>query len=756
METIDIKLAKESRIIASTLEWITSPDTFHQKLLNVNVSTWHTYKLLLVHPDGSEATHPYPYIPSKMLSFEKIFEIIDKHAELVSKDAALCEHIADAFELTLSANKQLNAADVFGAFVRHLAYCETDDNRLNIYFMLGQRLGTINKHCPSKLNATLLALLHSKSITSPVFAHCLLLIDNMFGGKSGGDNSGFDMAWAQTRACVTTAIVACDTCYATMVHLLPHCLRHPAATDRLLGDQQFWAFIEHGLLAGKVQLSKQTVFMLKLIVNVFQTDKSQMATTTGNVHHQIAHSTWDMYFVAIESLQEVQGHLIISTMDNCLNDIVKAMPVFWTNILLSLLLRHCHMGVLRYAVQYVTSNGVDVHGCQHLCDAFYTAINQTHLYVDTNTAPKDLVRFIAVDLNTALNAIANIPWKLVPAWYMLAAITSCLQQPAVADTVPLPGLIQFITLALELLVKSREFKPHAIRKTIDCIRALRSPSLPIIDLLCIFNLTRSADVLIHMPTLDHVEFEAKVLCRPDIPIATKIHFFDCAIGDVDSRLNLLDRFSKVPEAAVVDFELILFHNLVAERSLEVALQMIKSRVYNILRPHDVVTVDGLLCAATIIEYIISNYVRRDENREKVLNELKEIFENMRLAAKAFTADSHTVNSIRDRLCLVDAMFCTNGKVVDEVAYKSICDALTQDDYEVDLVSSTSTQVMCHVFQFFQFFCLDFQQKFRNRSQECTELVQKMFLWYLDADDDQVKVQTKARNLIRLAALVQIV
>lgn len=683
MITIASKFEEEAKIIAYTIDWLHNPAHFYENLAQVDPSTWHTYKYLLVHYFSSQATD----VTLKLLSFYDLFEIITQKADLIINKTALYEHIADVFELLLEFKNHDHPIQIVELYERYLVSAvESNNMSLELFLMIGQRLnGKSVSHCSTNLKQTTLRLLHSKTITSPLFAKCMLFIDKICSVEN--TESIFDVAWTQIRSCNTSQTANCDTCYASMTHLLPFFLRNSVVFERLLCDQLFWSFIRDGFLSGEIQRSKQTMYMLKLVVNLLQKHREFKCIADVFINPEILSTEWDMYFTAIESLYEIQGHLILSTMDNYLNDIVQNFSSSWQNILFSLLLQHSHMQVSRYGVLYVTQNHIDIYASSHLSKAFYMAINQTHLYTENKTETIDLASFFISNMNNALDGLVKINWKLVPLWFALKAIAECIRRNATDRTdIDISLIIKFITIALEALARKRAFEQHAIRIVIDIVERIGLNRLQIGDILNLYEITRHQKLLEQQPAITSFEFEQEVLCRSDISSRTKVQLLSNIITDLNKRLDFLDSFQNVSEVAIIDYEILLFHNLAAEKSVADAVQLIKSRLYNVLKPKDGITVDSLFRAVTILEYIATKYVSKDENRANVLPLIKDAFDNMCLAAKTFKSTNGTLITTLDRLRLIDAVLCLDRMVYNDMkAYKCMCDALMVNEYELNLV-----------------------------------------------------------------------
>lgn len=677
MTEIELKYKQEANIVASAIEWFQDRDEFKRKILELDETTWIAYKYLLILRAECDNL--------KLFDYENIFEIIEEHAHHLLSDSSLLNHIFDTFELLMKIESESCSKEVYfnkvainyGIKVLKALDDGDNDDKIELYLNVGQRIHPeALVLVPVNVHKAIINLLHLKTTSRRIFANCLLLVDRACNVASS--DQLVQHIWCHIKECAKCE-TTCETCFATIAHLAPHFIDQPTAIQIILNDEWFWKFIQNGLLCGQVHQSKRIIHILRTII------EHGPVINTPYIGSQMTSETWDIYFAVIESMHEVQSHLILSTLDSHLTALMRDTTSFWQNILLTLVLRHGNINVGRYGIVYIAQNSISIYDEEQLADAFIAGLNRSLIFDNWKTHEGDLSAFFASNLNATLSFLTKIAWKATPLWYVLGSITNCvLKTPANANV---PTLVKFLKLVLDVFKQMRPFKVHAFDRVFSVIHAVGLDRFGANDLIHFYECTASPGLMAGLPPLSSIEFETYLLGSSNVSTATKLAFLAGSFPDLNQRLDFLDSYAvdeNDPDKRT-DYEIMLFDNLVVEKSLIEAIELCKGRIYSIMKPKHLITVTSLCAGVKIVEFITTKYKSNIKLSER--NHLLALYENMIAAYQSFDSrNDESYDEIGKRLKLINATLCLANLAPDwSILTRDICEAWELNDFELNLV-----------------------------------------------------------------------
>lgn len=689
------KYERETKIVSLISEWHKNLAVFIERIKDLESDALKTYTYLLAHKWETKSSQDYD-LSLNVFKFEDIFETIIKNAAFFIADVSLFEHIVDIFDLLVRfeswRDPSLKQKDAMAQtcekyFMEALEENHDNEDVVELFLHLGYRISSVAPHILSiNVLKIVIDFLHSKSSTPKIFAKSLLLIENSCTTAKIKDL--FEFIWPQIKRCMKSD-KTCSTCYSTFAHLVYHLIKCEDIVEKVISEAVFWDFIENGLLSPTVLQTKQTVHILNIVIELIQ--QREVKLQTDHLNSKTPTSVWQNYFAVIESLQEIQSHLILSTMNAFLTEIMGSLSIYWQNILFTLVLRHENHFVAQYGVHYVMQHTVDVYRKESLATVFHSTLNNTYLYSNSRFNISDLSEFLAKHLNKALALLMDIKWKSVPLWHILNAILDTLER--LHSDVDIPLLVRFMKLALK--TTNNMFKKQITNVIVDSMRSIGFSRFDLSHLLYFYDVSKCSDLFSELQPLTIPVFEDKILQPKDISRKTKIDCFSAAFKSVKvhQRLDFLNEYHNTTSQSVIyprylDFEIVWFHCFSEANSVLEAVQQLKKRLQHTVKPG--ISITALSAAVVILEFITANYADitrvSKEIQMSVFPVIKDILQDIDAVMSTIPA-KNLGEDTPNQLKVIKAILCQDRTPPKNDIHSSIVltAALKLEEFELCLV-----------------------------------------------------------------------
>lgn len=700
---ICLKYKNEVKLVEKVIQWHKEPALFKTAINRLELESLRAYTILLIHYTQTKKLDKFFFF-----TLRDLFEIINQNTQLMQNDSELFDYLIDIFEIYIRNIVESETAILETLNEYYLAALNGDG--LELYLKIGYRVNsTISTGLSCHIQRALISLLHSSNLQSTALIKVLLLLENCFTTHPEHSETGLHLIWETSKECIAKT-ECCEKCHAVFTQLFPTFLNQSETdglVNKILCDNNFSKFIYTGLLSSEQVVKKQTVYLVKHVID-FILKRHAMPVQLGpfewNGTNEDFSKLWQNYFLIVESLQEIQKHLIIATLEQFLVDIDANFPPYWSNILYLSMLRHENAHVSEYAINFILKHKICFANRDTLNSDFYSALNSTSLFQNSEFEHKHFKRFLQENLHQMLQCALDINWKIVPLTSILNTVSHCLTNKTVAD-IDTSTLLNFLKMCLQIAKSYYLFEKTIKNTVVEIVEAAGYKGFGILDLLQLYDSVKDKKLIgHHTQPLTIPVFEDILMKNNTISRSTKIEYFKEAIPNLNDRLQFLDNFfAREHETFLinyVDYEIILFDNLQEEKSLTNALQIFKSRLYNMIKPNQSITVHSTLAAVTVLEFITSHYIVDGFENFTAFATIKEIFDNFYniFKTKSFLIqDSEIESNIAIRLKLINAnlILCKN-LYPDKINVAVILrEALLFDGFKLNLVSFV---VSCKIFQ----------------------------------------------------------
>lgn len=714
---IDIKenYGSEIQLLTNIFEWISDRKIFITKVNNLQEDALMAYTVLLAYKCSKSENENTNDL---LFNYEDIFEIINNNLELLCQQTKLRNYMLDIFGLTYSLSK-CDANHEFQEkcdkyFMEALA--SQNENAIDMCLQVGACFNAITKTgFTINVEKSIVDILHGKVTNEKLFAKTLLLIEANV--KKGQDSQKLLSIHCLESIWSTLCKHQCDRCYTTIAHLITfyiHECHNDLQFSRNFLNDSLWLFIRNGIESSELLRRKQSIYILKNVLE-FATNHelfNNFAHKNFMVNNQInsldeIRNTWKTYFIVLENLVDIQSHLILSSLEQYLCDIVKYLPDFWYSAIFVIVLKHHNSQVIQYGIEFIL-NGQQHFERTDLQAIFYMALNNVFLYAKDKTFPADsLVDYIGKKLSSELDLLSKIEWKAVPAWILLKSIDSYLSNEAKKNECEVikfivPKLFVFIGACIKVC-KSQEVL-NVNKFIVNIIQSIGFEYFTLEQLLILYDKTHCDEIISGIQNPLTIEiYEKNFIQLRDVTRETKVKYFIYArLPNGMEKIKFLDDFYATNEWRMnefPDYEFLLFHCLYLTESLYSALQIFKPRLYNLSTKNSEMTVDTLLFAVTVLQFIVNGYLdikngENDENGNRmfcILTMIKDVSNNFQEAYRSKlylgkdvikeTLISNRITAIIAKLAMCAELY-PNRMVVLAI----LSDAILFDEYELDLVS----------------------------------------------------------------------
>lgn len=649
--------------------------------------------------------HEIPPDLLKLIAPEKFFQKLNEPGKLWSKEKEWCNYLVDAFEVMATATKCTDDSGFYNMCHSNLqtALRNEQSDIISVYLQILHRLDRVfTTEIPIELLKTIIESIHGSISDVRIQNEALILIEANIKKRHRLENNTManeqllNFMW-QNLCSSRVAKHQCNICY-TIVSQLIEVYLHECKVNESFEMQflsaELWHFIRAAIESKEMVRRKQAIFMLQNILDTNEEEVMRADEYNGTWNDDLP-SIWKNYFAVLESLLEIQCHLIISCLDQYLEGIVEHLPPFWYSIVFALVLRHHNNVIIHYGIEFILRHGISLQHNSHLMNGFYQALNNTYLHAEAKVSDRDLAKYFQEsDMNHTLNIMLMISWQPIPLWTVVKSLVLYIQSTK--------GAGFQITLLLDFLKRSvRVIKnmPEVDDMTVSILQNITTTELTLEQILGLYDVIPREEILnaFKLP-LDLRTFELSFIQLNQITIETKISYFQYAIPNVSDRSKFLDAFYEEKQTMIhyfPHFEFLLFDSLCQEKSINAALFVIKPRIYNLMKPQGNFTLDGVAFATTLLKFIVTKFTSDDSDVttfDSINKVLDNIYEILRKKMCVDHSNMMKIHQIKSQLTLISMRLTKRSEIYpNKMAVLGVLsDAMIIEDETIDLVSGFRT------------------------------------------------------------------
>lgn len=701
MSNIESTYENNLALAGNIFEYNRNQEEFGEKVECFDPNALQTYIVLMSH-FGKQNQE----IPSNLLTLitpNQFYKKLNESTKLLDDNKHLSKYLVDAFQVMVTATKCIETENFYTDYNSALktALNNEHSNVISVYLQILYRLDRIfsTTEIPVEMFETPLNYVHGRITDLKLLNELLLLIEsNMMKrhnltGKTPATEKLLNFMW-HNLCSSRVAKHQCSICYTIIsqlinVYLIACKLDETFCKQFLSGE--LWHFMRAAIESKETVQRKQAIYILQNIL--LTNEKEVMSTDESNDYVKTdLQNIWKNYFAILESLLEIQCHLILSCLDQYLDGIVKQLPPFWYSIVFALVLKHHNNVVIHYGIEFILRHGISLHHDSHLMNGFYQALNNTYLHSEAKISEQDLAKYFQdSDMNHTLDIMMLISWQPVPLWTVIKSIDFYVEKNQ-GNGFQIGLLLEFLKRSVRVIKTMPEVGDMTVRILQNC----SNNKLTLEQVLGLYNVIPRIEILdtIQEP-LDLQRFEMNFIQLNQISIETKINYFQRAIPNIKDQSKLLDEFYEKNRTMIYYFphyEYLLFNNLCIEKPLKDALFVIKPRIYNLMKPHGNVSLDALYFSASLLKFIVDKFTGDcvDPTTFDTINKTLTNFHDVIRKKIYVDNDSNTLRKLQERLTTISMKLtkCIDLYPKRMAVVGVLSEVMMLEDEDIDLVRQT--------------------------------------------------------------------
>lgn len=641
-------------------------------------------------------------VPPDLLSLiapDRFFHKLNESTKLLDGEIDLSKYLVDAFQVMVNATKCIETEQFYENLHSALEMALKDEhvNVISVYFQILHRLDRVfNTETPIEILKSVIYAVHGPITDMKLLNEALLLIESNLvkrhnlAVKSPANEQLLNFMW-HSLCSSRVSRHQCNICYTIVSQLINVYLNECQSNDTFCAQflsGELWHFIRAAIESKEMIRRKQAIYILQ---NILETNEKEVMSTDEynndtSVDLQII---WKNYFAVLESLLEIQCHLILSCLDQFLDGIVKHLPPFWYSIVFALVLKHHNNVVIHYGIEFILRNGISLQHDSYLMNGFYQALNNTYLHSEAKISEPDLAKYFQdSDMNHTFDIMMMISWQPVPLWTVIKSIDFYIEHNK--------GNGFQISLLLEFLKRSvRVIKnmPEVDDMTVRIVQNVGINKFTLEQVLGLYDVISRVEILDgYKQPLDLQRFEMNFVQLNQISIETKINYFQSAIPNIKEQSKLLDEFYEKNRTMINYFphyEFLLFNNLCIEKPLKDALFVIKPRIYNLMKPHGSITLDALKFAASLLKFVVDKFatVCNDATTLDAINKTLSNFHDILRKKLYIDHNPNTLQEIKEKLTSINMQMTRCSELYPKKlsVLGVLVDAMVLEDVDIELV-----------------------------------------------------------------------
>lgn len=706
------------------------------------------YGLALYHKQHQQQTDA-PVGLKKVLEPRTFFVHLNDVQRMPVADNQLCKYLNDAFEVMVSITRCLDKNDGVAFYAEYLSFLESAlqterTDIISVYFQILHRLDhAFDTEIPVAILKAIIEAVHGPfSGNAKLLNEALLLIESNIQKRHTTKSTaatGQILTFIWHNLCLRQGpIQQCDVCYTIVAQLIKVFLDECHLNETFSMDflsNKLWHFIRDAIESKELLRRKQANYILQHILDSKQSAVMMKSSggsgdglANGNADGELNNNTqqlntqqqhqqqqqepstdlvqiWKNFFTVLDSLMEIQCHLVISCLEQYLDVIVKHLPTFWSSILFVLVLKHHNNIVIHYGITFVLRHQISLQHDDILMSSFYGALNNTYLHSEAKIDEQQLAEyFTRTDMNRTLNIMKFIDWHAVPLWTIFKSIDIYVQLNH-GQGFQTALLLEFLKCSMPIL----KSLPQTQEMAVSILRNVGIGQLSLSQTLVLYHLIGRQEILDDFKQpLDVNNFEM-LLQMDGISLESKIEYFEHAIPNVHEQSKFLVDFYDNKRAIATQYphyEFLLMNALYAEKSFCSALLVTAPSIYNLMKPNGShYTLDGLNFATSLLKFIVSKFM--GDNTEYFAFEginkiVSNVFEVLRQQLYAERKDPRKEEQIRDHMTVINMKLtkCTRLYHINMAVLGPLTNAVLLEEDSVDLVRFSCLQIRLEMRKFY--------------------------------------------------------
>lgn len=624
MSNIQEKYEDDLMLIQNIFLFNKDQKAFNYELEQFDKNALRTYIVMVSYFDQKSPLHATIDNYSQLHTFlvpDRFFAKLNESKKLLDCEKTLSKYLVDAFEVMVNATNCLKTENFYENYHENLRIALKNEHSgvISIYLQILHRLDRVfDTETPIEILKTVIEAVHGPITDAKLLNEALLLIESNIEKRHNLDKKSTDNAelldFMWKNLCSSrVAKHQCNICYTIISQLITiyinECKLNESFRNSFLSGEM-WHFIRAAIESKEMIRRKQAIYILQ---NILETNEKDVMTTDESISVTDAdlQSIWKNYFAILESLLEIQCHLIKSCLEQYLDDIVKNLPQFWYSIIFALILKHHNNVVIHYGIEFILRHSILLQHDSHLLNGFYQALNNTYLHSEAKISEQNLAKYFQnSDMNHTLDIMMLIGWQPVPLWTVVKSVEIYVQlNKGVGFQVQM--LLEFLKRSVRVIKNM----PEVDDMTVNILQNIGIEKLTLEQVLGLYDIIPRIEILNgYKQPLDLHKFEMNFIQLNSISIETKINYFQHAIPMIKDQSKLLDEFYEKNRSMIFYFphyEFLLFNNLCTEKSLKDALYVLKPRIYNLMKPHSIITLEALNFSVSLLKFIVHKFVSDD-------------------------------------------------------------------------------------------------------------------------------------------------
>lgn len=653
-----------------------------------------------------------------VLALCTFFTNLNDIEQMPTAENQLCKYLIDAFEVMVSINRCLDENNnatfytEYHSFLQMALQSERPDI-ISVYFQILHRLDhAFDTEIPVGILKTIIGAVHRQlSGNAKLLNEALLLIESNIRkrhqSKSTTATSSSEEILNFIWHCLCprqVKIQQCSVCYTIVAQLIQVYLDECRLNSKFSMDflsNNLWHFIRDAIESKELMRRKQANYMLQHILDSNQ-GAVMMRTNAGaygiidgelDTHQQQTDlvQIWKNFFSILESLLEIQCHLVISCLDQYLDAIVKHLPTFWYSILFVLVLKHHNNIVIHYGITFILRHQISLQHDDTLMSSFYDALNNTYLHSEAKIDEQQLAEYFKrSDMNRTMKIMKFIDWHPVPLWTIFKSIDIYVRLNH-GQGFQLPLLLDFFKSSMPLL----NALPQTSEMGVNILRNIGIGQLNLQQILVLYHLIGRQEILNEFKQpLDKSNFET-LLQMDDISLETKIQYFEHAIPSAQEQTKFLTEFyenHRTIARQYAHYEFLFMNAFYAEKPFHAAFMITAPSIYGLMKPNGVhYTLDGLQFAASLIKFIVNKFMGDDTefaSYDGINKIVSNIIEVLRQKLYVDRENPRKLEEINDLITVINMKLTKCSKLyrIKMAVLGPLTNAIMLEEDSVDLVS----------------------------------------------------------------------
>lgn len=641
-------------------------------------------------------------VPSDLLSLiapDRFFHKLNESTKLLDGEKNLSKYLVDAFQVMATATKCIETEQFYENCHSALQMALKDEhvNVISVYFQILHRLDRMfNTETTIEILKSVIYAVHGPITDMKLLNEALLLIESNLvkrhnlAVKSPANEQLLNFMW-HNLCSSRVSRHQCNICYTIVSQLINVYLNECQSNDTFCVQflsGELWHFIRAAIESKEMIRRKQAIYILQ---NILETNEKEVMNTDeyNNDTSGDLQTIWKNYFAVLESLLEIQCHLILSCLDQFLDGIVKHLPPFWYSIVFALVLKHHNNVVIHYGIEFILRHGISLQHDSHLMNGFYQALNNTYLHSEAKISEPDLAKYFQnSDMNHTLDIMMMISWQPVPLWTVIKSIDFYIEHNQ-GNGFQIGLLLEFLKRSVRVIKNM----PEVDDMTVRIVQNVGITKFTLEQVLGLYDVISRVEILDgYKQPLDLQRFEMNFIQLNQISFETKINYFQRAIPNIKEQSKLLDEFYEKNRTMINYFphyEFLLFNNLCIEKPLKDALFVIKPRIYNLMKPHGTITLDALNFTASLLKFVVDKFgsVCNDTTTLDAINKTLSNFHDV-IRKKAYVDHNPNIlREIKEKLTSINMQLTKCNELYPKKlsVLGVLVDAMVLEDVEIELV-----------------------------------------------------------------------